>query len=324
MAAPKKTTEPIKIKIGNITIEKGKKYTIDHKFDGSAPDGLRKIEATRLPFERNSIEDCVEFDESKELYDTGFYEESYCLSQYTQAEKEEWVKVYNKEIRQPYENKKNVSLSQQEDNAYYKKYRFELYTNKEFDTSNPLDLFDLFNAILQRHICAKDERNPYYNGDAQFNLSNPQDIKNKSKEKTKKRRQTLEKFIVMSDANRDKLNLVLEFIGRENPAKIDSEDLKDLYFDIIHNTDNGMDFVDRFLEASERYDSEIGKVEMENFAAAKRLLKANKIKKTAKGFYTVNDEHFLGTSLQDIAKFCLNTSSQQYKIITELIIELGE
>lgn len=319
-----KKTESVKIKIGNITIEKGKKYVLDHKFDGSAPDGLKKIEATRLPFERNSIADCVEFDEMKQLYDTGFYAESNCLSQYSEDEKKELVTVYNKEIKKPYELIKNVDLSPAENNEFYKFYRFELYVNKEFDTNNPLDLFDLFNAILQRKVCAKDERNPSYNVDAQFNLSNPTEVKNKSKEKTKKRRQAFEKFVLLAESNRDKLNLVLEYIGRDNPSKIDSEDLKDIYFDIIHDKANGMDFVERFLEASSKYDSDLGKEEMETFSAVKRLHKANKIKKDKRGFVTVNGDQFLGTKLQDIATFCMNKDSIQYKIVSELVEELVE
>lgn len=324
--ALKKTAEPTAttLRIGNIDIELGRKYILDHKFDGSAPDGLKKIEATRLPFERNSISDCVWYDEMKGLYDTGFYPESMCLSQYKPEEREELVKAYNKFIKVPYESLSNKTLTANSDNPFYKDYKFELYVNKEFDTTNPLDLFDLFNAILQTRVCAKDERNPFYNSDAQFNLSNPSEVKNKAKDKVKKRRQAFEKLTTMADANRDKLDLVLEYIGRDNPAKVDTDDLKDIYFEIIHDKATGMDFVDRFLESSSKYDSEAGKEEMEFFAGAKRLLKASKIKKDKSGFKTVNGEQFLGITLQDVATKCMNKDSIQYKTVLELIDELPE
>lgn len=324
--ALKKTEEPKKtqIKIGNITIEIGKRYILDHKFDGSAPDGLKKIEATRLPFDRNSISDCVWYDETQRLYDTGFYPQSYCLSQYTPSEREELVKVYNKQIREPYEKTVNVNLDSSSKNEFYKDYKFELYVNKEFDTTNPLDLFDLFNAILQTRVCAKDERNPFYNSDAQFNLSNPSEVKNKAKDKVKKRRQALEKFVTMVDNHRDKLNLVLEYIGRDNPEKIDNDDLKDIYFEIVHDKNTGMDFVDRFTEASSKYDTESGKEEMEFYAGVKRLLKASLIKKDKSGFKTANGDQFLGITLQDVATKCMNKDSIQYKTVLELLDELPE
>jgi len=324
MPVVKKTTEPKVLKIGNISIEIGRKYILDHKFDGSAPNGLKKIEATRLPFERNSISDCVWYDETQRLYDTGFYPQSFCLSQYPISERDELVKAYIKEIKEPYERIVNSKLDADSNSEFYKNYKFELYVNKEFDTTNPVDLFDLFNAILQTRVCAKDERNPFYNSEAQFNLSNPSEVKNKAKDKVKKRRQAFEKLTTMADANRDKLDLVLEYIGRDNPAKVETDDLKDIYFEIIHDKVTGMDFVDRFLEASSKYDSDAGKEEMEFYAGAKRLLKASLIKKDKSGFKTANGEQFLGITLQDVATKCMNKDSVQYKTVLELLDELPE
>jgi|TARA_R110000782_G_scaffold184197_3_gene274425 hypothetical protein len=318
----KPTTKTITFKIGNLTIEKGKKYVLDHKFDGSAPDGLKSLEATRLPFERNSLVDAVYFDELQNLYDTGFYTQSISLSRYKQAERDELVPVYIKEIKEPYEKIINKILSQNSDNEFYKNYRYESYVNKEFDTNNPVEFFDLFNAIIQGIVCAKDERDPFYRSQAQFNLSNPTDVKNKSKEKTKRRRTAFEKFSTMATSNRDKLNLILEFIGKDNPAKIESDDLKDIYYEVIHEQKTGMDFVDRFLEASDKYEGDQGKLEMEYFAAVKRLDKAGKIKKTRTGYVTTTGEQFLGTTLQSIASFCILSGSKQKEIIDELVEDL--
>lgn len=308
----------VKFKVGNIEIERGKKYVLDHKFDGSAPTGLKSIEATRLPFEKNVLVDCVYFDDNQNQYDTGFYPQSMCLSRYSQGQREELVAIYNKEIRIPYEEARNTSLEQNAKNDFYKDYRFELYVNKEFDTSNPLDMFDLFNAIMQATVCAKDEKDPHYAHTSKFNLSNPTEVKNKAKDKTKRRRIAFDKLSTMADGDKDKLDTVLEFIGRDNPAKVSKDDLKDLYFDIINDRVNGMDFVDRFLEASEKYNTPTGKDEMEYFTVAKRLYKANEIKKTKAGFTTVSGDQFLGTTLQGVATFCLNKDSIQHKVIMEL------
>lgn len=313
----------VKFKVGNIIIEKGKKYILDHKFDGSAPSGLKTIEATRLPFDMNVLKDCVYFDENKNQYDTGFYPQSLCLSRYSQSERDELVPIYIKEIKEPYEYAQNAELAQNENNKFYKDYRFELYVNKEFDTTNPIDMFDLFNALMQSTVCAKDERDPHYAHTAKFNLSNPSDVKNKAKDKTKRKRTAFDKFSIMVDGDREKLDIVLEYIGRDNPSKVSDDDLRDLYFDIINDKNNGMDFVDRFLEASAKYATPIGKEEMEYFALAKRLYKANQIKKTKKGFTTISEDQFLGTTLQAVATFCTIKDSIQQKIIEELADNLN-
>jgi len=319
--AKKTTTSETTLKIGNIEIELGKKYVLDHKFDGIATDGLKKIEATRLPFDKNTVVDCISFDEETQLYDTGFQRNSLCLSEYSEAELDELVPLYIKHVKTPFEKVKNVDLASTETSQFYKNYRYELYVNKEFDTAKPIQLFDLFNAINQGFVCAKGERVPFYNSRAQFTISNPSELKNKQKEKTKKRFTTIEKFSLMCE-NRDKLDLVLEYIGRDNPAKIDSGDLKAIYFEIITDKDKGLDFVDRFLEASDKYESEAGKMEMEYFAAAKRLHKANKIKKEKRGFMSTTGEVFLGNTFQDIAKFCLNVNSEQHRVVNELMEEM--
>jgi hypothetical protein len=320
MPIPKKSTSSATtLKIGNVEIEIGKKYILDHKFDGSAPDGLKSIKATRLPFENNTIKDCVGFDDMTELYDTGFAFNSPCLSQYTQVEKDELIPQYIKHIKEPYEKVKSVSLSNAENSEFYKKYRYDLYVNQEFDTSNIHQLFDLFNAILQGYVCLKDEINPYYREPAQFIISNPTELKNKQKDGLKKRLATYEKLSLM---DRDKLDLVLEYVGRDNPSKIDIEDLKMMYFEVINDKDKGLDFAERFINASSKYETEAGKMEMEYFSAATRLYKANKIKKDKKGFSTVSGDVFLGNTMQDIATHCLNVSSKQHEVIKELIDEI--
>ena len=324
MAFTKKSTEPIKIKIGNTVIEKGRKYILDHKFDGDAPSGLKNIEATRLPFARNVIVDCIAFDERINLYDTGFYPQSACLSGYKQAEREELVSTYIKEIQLPFESFKNVSLEKQADNQFLKDFRYDLYVNKEFDTNEPSDMFELFCSLLQGYVCNKDEKDPRYRALAQFNISNPQDVKNKSKEKTKKRRQAFEKLSIMANSNRDKLDLILEYIGRDNPAKVDAEDLKDSYYEAFHDAKNGTDLVERFMESLSKYESARGEEEMELYSLAKRLFKAGRIKKTKKGYETISGEQFLGITFQDIAKFCMNTDSIQYKVVLELRDELPD
>ena len=309
------------LKIGNVEIELGKKYVLDHKFDGSAPDGLKSIEATRLPFENNTVTDCVGFDDLyTKLYDTGFDKTSPCLSQYSKSELEELIPLYVKHIKVPYENANIVDLSSGKNNEFYKEYRYDLYVNQEFDTENVHQLFDLFNGLLQGYVCLKEERNPYYRDQAQFTISNPSAFKNKEKIKVEKRIEAFEKFSIMCQ-DREKLNLILEYVGKDNPEKIESKDLKTIYYKVI-NDEKGLDFAERFTEASGKYEDESGKLEMEYFAAVNRLQKANKIKRDKRGFFTVSGDFFLGNTMQDIAKHCMNTDSEQNKVITELMDEI--
>ena len=175
---------------------------------------------------------------------------------------------------------------------------------------------------MQGDICNEDEKDPMYRQHAMFTITNPTEIKDRSKNTTKKRMQTITLFNEMVDANREKVDVILSFINRGNTTKIDGEDLKLMYFSIINDEKAGLDFVDRFREACDKYETEHGQLEMEYFSVVQTLYLKKKIKKVGSRFTTINDTFNLGNSLQDIAKFCMNKDSEQHKIINELYEEL--
>ena len=82
-----KRKEVKKFKVGGVEIVIGDKYVLDNKFDSSAPEALQKIESTKFPFTGSGVTDCINFDYEQGLFDTGFYENSYCLSQYSEEER---------------------------------------------------------------------------------------------------------------------------------------------------------------------------------------------------------------------------------------------
>lgn len=309
-----------KFKVGGVEIVLGDRYVLDGKLDATAPEALQKIESSKFPFSGSGVYDCVHFDESRRMFDTGFYKESFCLSQYRTDERETLVKIYQDKIKKPFEaSRGNIDLSPNENNEFWTKWRYEAYANKEFDTTDPTQLLELFQIIMQGIACDKNEKNPFYRQNAQFTISNPSAVKNKEKEKAKIKVKAWKSFVTLLDGDREKLDLILEYIGKENTAKVDKEDLEVIYHQLF-NSKSGLDLAESFLEASEEYDTEEGKTKMEYFYAINKLFKLRKIVKNSRGFSTTDAEH-LGITLQDIAKFCLNVNSKQYKIIESLIDE---
>ena len=60
---------------------------------------------------------------------------------------------------------------------------------------------------------------------------------------------------------------------------------------------------------------------MEWFYAINKLYAKRLIKKTGRGYVASDGEIYLGNTLQNIAEFCLNTSSAQHEIISKMIEE---
>lgn len=309
-----KKKEVSEFKVGGINIKIGEKYILDH-----VPDPNSKVGTKKFPFEGSGVSDCVNFDLQKNVFDTGFYDGSFCLQAYTPAEREELVPIYINQIKEPFEKFRNEDLNHSEKNEFWKKYRYEAKVNKEFDTNKPDDLFDLFQIIVQGLACDKNEKNPFYRSNAQFIVSNPQVTKNKNKERSKVKFDAIQKLAVLADGDKDKLDLILNFVGREATDKVKKDDLKLIYFEVINDPKTGVDFAERFVEACEDYETPAGKERMEFFHAINKLFKLRKIKKDRRGFVTEHGEVFLGNTLQDISKFCLAKDSAQAKAIEELI-----
>jgi uncharacterized protein YfkK (UPF0435 family) len=323
MTKPTKKEEANFLYIGNTIIEVGKKYSLSNRFDSAAPSGMKEIKATKFPFDMNDNKECVFFDDTTGLYDTGLYEFSRVLTtdrKLSPEQRKERVSSYRTKIVAPYEKMKNKDLSP--DSAFWGEYRFDAYVNREFDTNNIADLLDLFNVIMQGIACNEDEKDQLFKANAFFNITSIQEVKNKKKESTKDKRTCVDTFNEMADSNREKLDVILGFLNKNTQENIESEDLKDIYYDVINDPKTGADFVKRFTEACSKYETDKGKLEMEYFSIAQKLLIKNKIKKVGSKYMTLNETAFLGTSLQDIAKFCLDPKSPQHEIITELYEQL--
>lgn len=138
----------IKFKVGGVEINLGQKYVFDYKFDGGVLDGLKKIEVIKFLFIGSGVQDCVVFDESRNMYDIGFYEYLLCLSYYMVEEKKVLVFIYEKQIKKFFEQLRNEDLLVLFNNEFWKRYRYEVYVNKEFDINNLNDFFDLFFIII--------------------------------------------------------------------------------------------------------------------------------------------------------------------------------
>lgn len=306
------------IRIANSVIELGAKYTLDNRPDPSAPDGLKEM--TKYPFQGNETKQRVSFSDITKLHDTGFYVHSPCLKIMKEAEREEAVKNYIKYIKTPFEKQRNADLNEKENNPFWDDFFITAYVNRQFDTNNISELLELFYILNLGMACEADERDPFVRKDAQFLISSPSKVKGKAKENTNKRKSAYLKFNTILNGDRDKLDLVLQWIGKENPSKVDSDDLDATFYQIINDKNEGLKFCEQFTTALDEYETPVGKEKMEWFFGIRRLLNLRKIKQKSGRYVTADhQETFLGNTLQDVSAFCLNDKSAQYTAIKELL-----
>ena len=307
----------VTMQVANSIIEIGAKYTLDNRPDPSAPAGMKEM--TKYPFPSNDTVERIYFDENTRQYDTGFYENSPCLKLIPEAKRSECVKAYTTHIKNPYQKQLNADLGMEEKNDFWKSYYIKAWVNRQFDTNNINDLMELFHILNMGIACEKDEKNPVIRKDAQFIISSPGKVKGKAKELVNLRKNSVLKFLTILESDRDKLDLVLQWIGKDNPSKIASDDLSAIYYQVINDKNEGIKFCEQFLTALDEYDTDAGKEKMEWFYGIRRLVNLRKIKQKSQRYVTADQEIFLGNTLQDIAGFCINDKSTQHELIKELL-----
>jgi hypothetical protein len=309
--AIKKTEKPKVLKIANTEIVFGKVYTIDHKFDGSAPDGMRELGATKFPLVGVEASEKVYFDENRNVFDTGFYVESLCNKSLLERDNpEEMVRLYNEFIKEPYEKRMTANCSES-NFQFWDKFNYSVRVNKSYNTNDPLEMFELFHALKQGVVCNKGEKDSKLQK-AQYNISNFEAIKSKEDTKFDNKMKAINTFNLLLDSDEDKLFTILEYLQAVNPRGTDKSVLKRTYLRQLDDTKQGTDLVARFLEASEKYNEPKGQLEMQYFAVCQKLYLKGKITKKLGSFYDESG-NLLANSLKDIARKCSLDSEKEFK-----------
>lgn len=297
-----KTKKPTSIKIANTEIVFGKTYAVDHKYDGTAPDGMKDLGATKFPLSGVGASQRIYFDENRNVFDTGFYVESVCNRNILAKDNpEEVVRIYNDWIKEPYEKRMNVDCSEANFD-FWDNFGYTVKVNKSYNTNDPVELFQLFHALKQGVICNKGEKDAILQK-AQYNISNFEAIKSKEDTKFDNKMKAINTFNLLLDSDEEKLYTILEYLQAVNPRGTAKDVLKRTYLRQLDDPKSGTDLVDRFLQASEKYNEPKGQLEMQYFAAVQKLYLKKKITKKA-GFFVDELENVLANSLKDIAIKC--------------------
>jgi hypothetical protein len=297
------------LKVANTYIKIGSTYEVAHKYDGSAPDGMQEIGATKFPLTGVAEVKSVYFDERRNTTDSGFYIESLCNSRIPQAEREELVRLYEGLIKIPYEKRMNRDCSET-NLSFWDNYKYEVKVNKSFDTSDPKDLFDLFHALKQGTICNEGEKDATLQK-ARYTIKNIEAVRSKEDEKLDNKIEAMTIFNTLLDSDIEKVYTVLEYLQASNPRNMEKEALRRTYIRILDDSKKGTEFVKRFLEASKKYNSEQGKLEMQYFALVQKLFLKNGITKKAGALYH-EDGTYLANTPKDIAIKCAMGVDKDY------------
>jgi len=292
------------LKVANTEIVIGETYEVRPKIDYTAPDGMLKAGTTKYLHEGNSEIRGINYDDNKRMWDTGFEETSLCNSDLLTNEKE-LVKQYIKYVKQPYENAYQADCSATND-EFWNTYTYELYTNKSFNTSDPKDLFDLFEALKHGRICEPGEKD-YALKNANYTVKNIAKVKSLEEDRLAEKFEALTTFSIMLKEDLEKddtLLALLEWMQVANVRGAEKDVIRNVVMRMFDHPTQGYDSARRFLEAVKLTESVDGKKKMELFSALQKIYLKNKIDLKRGTLYL--GSHLLGNTLKEASQRALD------------------
>lgn len=140
---------------GDFKIMSNTLYKVTGKKDTEAPRAYQERGISHAPFDGNAKVVYCLFDNIGRVYDTGFYTSSRCYSSWmNKKEIEEEVKLRKKYILDPFVKKTNEDVTQS-NTEFWDNKGVKIFIDKFFNTADPIELFDLYVAVLCRGLTPK-------------------------------------------------------------------------------------------------------------------------------------------------------------------------
>lgn len=150
----------VMFEIDGFAVKKGHVYLVKNKPDGDAPSGYIKEGSTKLP--SVGVPDAFQFpyDREAKIWNTGFYPTSKCYRGMEKGVIDLAVKQAVENVLEPY--KEHVSddtvFNQKDDTSFQdERHLFSIHAEKSFSTENPLQVLELYVALLGRQLTPIDK-----------------------------------------------------------------------------------------------------------------------------------------------------------------------
>lgn len=309
-----KAAEDFKVVVHGFEIKSNTIYQVIPKPDEDAPDGFRKERTTKVLSPRISESvGCVKNADSN-TWDTGFYIYSPCYKRLPMNEREIIVQNVVRNIKEPIENiyGGEDKLNQNND-AFWDDYGFELRNGGIFNTSEPRDLLDLYMAILHGALAPKESASTERFKEAMYCVVNKNEVIDRKLSKDLNYNKAVGNFFALLENDKPTLVGILNYIGLQANVTTDEVTLNNTVTNFLKNSQSGDQNTDIFLKAFEIAKTEAGKKEIQIYQNLKELAKSGKLQKEGTE-YRLGDSS-LGSSFKIAAKVVANDQKLQEKLI---------
>ncbi len=290
-------------------------YKVTSKLDPEAPDGFVENKTTKVIHPDVTTSVGAPWDTAMEAWNTGFYKGSECLRGMSAEEKDSIIKVLTENIVRPVEAIKGAGrLTHEKDNEFWDTFRIPLGTEVVFNTANPVELLQLYLAILGKNLAPKSLENHPNFKKAQFCVVNNEDAVSAKEERDHERLKATGLFYTLYQSDKQKLFNIMDYLSIVNSDKTDEKTLSSAFTAYLEDkSPTGFQNSKIFVDTFNRFQGEAGEQELYVYGLLKSLYKKDIVKVVRGEVYL--DDISLGNSF----KLAAETASKLPETVKKLV-----
>lgn len=294
-------------------------YKVTTKVDPEAPDGFVEHKTTKVIHPDVTTSVGAPYDVGMEAWNTGFYKSSPCLRGMSDEQKEAIIKVLTEHIVKPVEAIKGEGrLSHDKSNEFWDSFRIPLGTEIVFNTANPIELLQLYLAILGKNLAPKEMENHPNFKKAQFCVVNNEDAVSVKQERDLEKLEANGLFYTLYQSDKDKLFKLMDYLGIVSSDKTDMATLSSAFMAHLEDkSPSGYQNSKIFIDTFNKFSTERGEQELYLYGILKELYKKNIVRVVRGEVYL--DDISLGNSF----KLAAEAAAQDLEI-TKKLVELSQ
>jgi len=214
----------IKVPGTDFTIRSKSIYQVVNKLDPDAPDGFKAHKTTKILDPNMTTVVYPKFNVGLDVWDLGFDKDSPCLRGMEKEQREKHLMLVQKHIVGPVERIKGKGylnhrpkpvkeVIKDENHSGLDSHSIILGIDRFFDTSKPLDLLNLYLAILNKDLAPKELEYHQDYDSADFAIVNEKEKVDEKQRSDYKKNKAIAKMMGLYETDKDFIVRMLKYCG---------------------------------------------------------------------------------------------------------------
>lgn len=326
MAKKDSTEKEVLFEINDFKVYNDSVYRVKHKVDYDAPSGFVNKGISKIPGTGESFQ-APFTGVSKSIpnsgrWDLGFHETSHFYKfESGDVVKKQKVKVAIDKVLTPYLSASGTSFTKEDfikgNDEFFNNYRINLAEETVFNTSNPIDRFNLYVALLQRKLAPVGRESESTFSGASYAIENLSEKRTRTNVVAKNKLTASSLFGEIIKTDIAKARALMIYMGEAVADTTDEDILVEAFMERILTSPSK---VETFLANYETFSTQEGEIELNVYNFLKKAARSQASKVTTVKGQLYYEDTLIGADIKSAAKAIANAKSGDFNAIQKEII----